>query len=225
MRKLLIGVALLMVIPTAASAGGGGHGSGLCAGFTSGTEVGMLDSCFQGTAHFAPVGEAITVVNYGELPHTFTAVDGSFDTGTLDSGETAEITVNEAGILQVYCSLHGTTDGGGMAGVLIAGEPEVTAIGVGLDSDITGGAMGSELETLAASVDNQSTMIAALTSSHSKLADTVGALAEDSLHPAWIVLFAAGAGALIATLVVHVTDRQRAIEEIGQEVGRVPLEA
>lgn len=50
--------------------------------------VSMLDSCFSGTAHFAPTETTITISNDGELAHTFTAVDGSFDSGQLQPGET-----------------------------------------------------------------------------------------------------------------------------------------
>ena len=81
MRRLLIVVAVLTLIPGVASAGGGG--SSQCPGFTTGTTVSMLDSCFSGTAHFAPTETTITISNDGALPHTFTAVDGSFGSGQL----------------------------------------------------------------------------------------------------------------------------------------------
>ena len=76
----------LTLIPGVASAGGGGGSQ--CPGFATGTTVSMLDSCFSGTAHFAPTETTITISNDGELAHTFTAVDGSFDSGQLQPGET-----------------------------------------------------------------------------------------------------------------------------------------
>ena len=123
MRKLLIAVAVLTLIPGVASAGGGGDIS-RCPGFATGTAVSMLDSCFNGTAHFAPSNTTITISNDGALPHTFTAVDGSFNSGQLAPGETFELTVSEPGIIQVFCTLHGTAEGQGMAGVLVVGEAE-----------------------------------------------------------------------------------------------------
>lgn len=98
----------------------------------------MLDSCFSGVAHFAPEGETITVANHGSLPHTFTAVDGSFDTGQLGSGATAEVSVGKSGVYRVFCVLHGTADGQGMAGVLIVGDP--TSVEAALVSNPSGAA-------------------------------------------------------------------------------------
>jgi hypothetical protein len=63
------------------------------------------------------------VRNDGELPHTYTAVDGSFDTGLLQPGQSAEIRVGDAGVFGAYCTLHGSSAGGGMAGALVVGDP------------------------------------------------------------------------------------------------------
>jgi hypothetical protein len=109
--------------PGAALAGGGGGGGGLCAGFASGQTLVMRDSCFEGTAHFAAAGSTLIVQNEGGAPHSFTAVDGSFDTGLLQPGQTAQFTLGADGIVPFYCTIHGTAQGQGMAGVLIVGEP------------------------------------------------------------------------------------------------------
>lgn len=127
-RSVLLLAMLMMLIPGLARGGGGGH-SGACAGFSEGDELVMEDSCFDGVAHFAEVGETVTVRNEGRIPHTVTAVDGSFDSGVLNAGETFEVTVSEPGAIRVYCTLHGTTDGDGMAGVVIAEQPRAAAAG------------------------------------------------------------------------------------------------
>jgi len=54
-----------------------------------------------GDAHFTPSGSTLTVSNDGLLPHTLAAVDGPFDTGFLDPGATAELTIDEPGVHQV----------------------------------------------------------------------------------------------------------------------------
>jgi hypothetical protein len=82
----------------------------------------MRDSCFEGTAQFVPAGGTINVFNEGEVPHSLSAVDGSFDTGNLEAGERAEFAVGAAGVIRYYCKLHGTASGEGMAGVIIVGE-------------------------------------------------------------------------------------------------------
>ena len=118
-------VALVVAGAVAASAGGGGHAGGACLAFTEGDTITMRDSCFEGVAHTAAAGATITVVNQGDLPHTLTAVDGSFDTGTVRPGASRTIALDEPGRQRVYCTLHGTTDGAGMAGVIdvVAAEP------------------------------------------------------------------------------------------------------
>ena len=125
MRKgwaMFLAICGLLLLPLPAAAGGGGGGGGPCAGFGAGAELIMRDNCFDGVAHFAEGGTTIVVQNKGELPHTFTAVDGSFDTGVLSPGESHDIQVGPDGVIRVYCTLHGTAHGTGMAGVLLVGD-------------------------------------------------------------------------------------------------------
>jgi plastocyanin len=120
-----LGFLLVLVVPAVpAVAGGGGGGGGPCSGFTRGSAISIQDSCFQGAAHFVKPNATVEVTNDGEAPHDFTAVDGSFASGILQPGDTFELTVDDAGILRYYCTLHGTSEGGGMAGVLVVGDSE-----------------------------------------------------------------------------------------------------
>lgn len=130
MRRPLTILSLLVVAlattATAAVAGGGGGGDAACLGFTDGAEVVLDDNCFEGVGHEAPAGTVLTVRNRGQLPHTYTAVDGSFDTGLLDPGAVAELEDLPAGVHAVRCTLHSSVDGDGMAGLLVvAGDEEV----------------------------------------------------------------------------------------------------
>lgn len=186
MRRLLVVVVALLAVPGSAAAGGGG-GMSLCAGFATGSEVSMLDSCFDGTAHFAPAGETLTIVNDGSLPHTFTAVDGSFDTGQLAGGESYEITVDEPGIIEVFCTLHGTAEGTGMAGVLVVGEAEPLPVSATADMSVIQEAVAEESQPLADALGNQSQMIAALTNAQATLTDAVEAQGggEIPAQPGW----------------------------------------
>lgn len=127
MRKLIALVLGMLLVAAPAQAGGGG-GGGLCSAFADGATVVMRDSCFEGTAHFAPAGAALLVTNDGGVEHTFTAADGSFDSGIVAAGDSFEITFDEPGIIRVFCTLHGSADGTGMAGVLIVGEPTPEAM-------------------------------------------------------------------------------------------------
>ena len=155
---------LIILWPGAVMAGGGGGGGGPCAGFASGTTLVMEDNCFSGVAHFARAGNTLLVRNDGDLPHSFTAVDGSFDTGLLQPGQTARIPLEADGISRAYCTLHGTADGHGMTGVLVVGNPEPKALGAaGLDE----GSVDSLVEhdkALLGELETQSRSLAALRS-------------------------------------------------------------
>ncbi|HKX73963.1 MAG TPA: hypothetical protein VJR05_01070 [Acidimicrobiia bacterium] len=166
--KLLLATLALVLIPGVALAGGGG-GSSLCPGFGTGATVSMLDSCFAGTAHFAPAGTELIVRNDGVLPHSYTATDGAFDSGQLQAGDSFSFTVSEPGIYQVYCSLHGSTAGEGMAGVLIVGEPAAPAVAATFDPSTIERAVAAETLPLAEAVNRQSAAIASLEASQAKL--------------------------------------------------------
>ena len=131
MRRVFL-VAILLMIPAVARAGGGGEIS-MCPAYSSGTTLSVLDSCFNGIAHSAPIGQTLTVSNEGQLPHTLTSIDGSFDTGQLLPGESASLSFDVAGIYKVFCTLHGSIDGSGMAGVLIVGEPDPAFVAAPID--------------------------------------------------------------------------------------------
>lgn len=128
MRRLLVlllaGIAILL-LSAPAWAGGGGHGIGLapCDGFSEGPHVAMRDNCFDGAAHLVQPGAGFTVRNVGGLAHTYTALDGTFDTGPLAVGARTQLAVSEPGIYKVVCTLHASDDGSGMTGVLVVGDP------------------------------------------------------------------------------------------------------
>ena len=110
-----------------ARTGGGGDGASPCAGYAEGDTVGLLDLCFDGTTHFVAANSTVTVRNGGVLPHNLTAVDGSVSTATLQPGESTTIEVGDPALVRVYCTLHGTAQGGGMSGVLAVGDAAPTA--------------------------------------------------------------------------------------------------
>jgi len=124
--KRMIGAAALCLLALAAGAAeaGGGGGGGACAGYAATQVIVMRDSCFEGTAQFVAPGSTIEVLNEGKAPHSLSFVDGSYDTGSLESGDQAAFTVGEAGVMRYYCKLHGTANGDGMAGVIIVGEAD-----------------------------------------------------------------------------------------------------
>lgn len=161
MRRILVTVALVLLLPGVASAGGGGDIS-LCPGFATGTTLSMLDSCFNGTAHFAPANTALIISNDGAMAHTFTAVDGTFDSGQVQPGETFELTIDEPGVYEVFCSLHGTADGEGMAGVLLVGEAEPLPVSAAINMDAIKEAVAEDDQEVIEALDRNTLAIGSL---------------------------------------------------------------
>ncbi len=55
------------------------------------------------------VGTTLTFVNRDLQPHTATSLEGAaaaFDTGTLEQGETEQITFTQPGDYPYYCTVH-----------------------------------------------------------------------------------------------------------------------
>ena len=51
-------------------------------------------------------GTTITVTNDDGTAHTVTATKGAFDTGDIDGGATAQITVDRPGSYSYFCDIH-----------------------------------------------------------------------------------------------------------------------
>ncbi|HXR60454.1 MAG TPA: cupredoxin domain-containing protein [Solirubrobacterales bacterium] len=49
--------------------------------------------------------------NEDTAPHTATADDGSFDTGTIEQGKLGSVTFKEAGTFTYFCEIHPTMQG------------------------------------------------------------------------------------------------------------------
>lgn len=56
------------------------------------------------------VGDTVVVTNTGGT-HTCTALDGSFDTGKLKKGQSAEIIISVAGDHPYHCAIHTSMKG------------------------------------------------------------------------------------------------------------------
>ncbi len=52
------------------------------------------------------LGDTVRFVNENAQPHTATADGGAFDTGTLNSGETAAFAFPDAAIYSYSCAFH-----------------------------------------------------------------------------------------------------------------------
>ena len=61
---------------------------------------------FSPMAITVPAGQAVTWTNGDDIPHTVRAVDGSFRSKPLDSGDSYSFTFAKPGIYAYFCSIH-----------------------------------------------------------------------------------------------------------------------
>ena len=73
-------------------------------------EIVIADFAFVGD-QLVPVGGQVVVTNTDGASHTWTAVDGSFDSGTLGEGDSFEFTFDEPGVFEYVCSIHPSMTG------------------------------------------------------------------------------------------------------------------
>jgi plastocyanin len=197
---LIVSLVGLLFAAAPAAAGGGG-GGGPCGGFGAGQKVVLRDNCFDKIAFSVQPGTELVVMNEGGQSHSYTAVDGSFDTGLLKPGATAHIQVGSGGIVQVYCTLHGTASGEGMSGVLVVGDPALAgAAASGLPAEVKA-AIDQQTVLLAAEVADRAAAQAELKSELASIRQQVDTLQSSRLSGATLLGLLGsvlGAGALAA---------------------------
>ena len=85
--------------------------------------VRMVDRTFNPKEITVSVGTTVVWENTSSLPHTVTADDGSFDSGTVSPGGTFEVTFTQAGQVPYHCEFHGGAGGVGMSGTITVTSP------------------------------------------------------------------------------------------------------
>ena len=68
--------------------------------------VTMGDLFFSPASVTIAVGDTVTWRNTGQAPHNATADDGSFETPTLNNGQSASHTFSQAGTFSYICTIH-----------------------------------------------------------------------------------------------------------------------
>lgn len=95
-------------------------------------DVDVADDTFVPATIEVTEGDTVRWTQSGSNPHTVTASDGSFDShpdcnsfadaaagNCMAQGDTYEQTFAEAGEVDYYCKIHGTSGGAGMAGTVV----------------------------------------------------------------------------------------------------------
>jgi plastocyanin len=86
-------------------------------------QVSIIDSTYAPEELTITPGTTVIWTNNGEFPHTVTADDGSFNSGSLQSGNRFEHTFDLPGTYPYHCEIHGGPGGVGMSGVISVEAP------------------------------------------------------------------------------------------------------
>jgi plastocyanin len=74
-------------------------------------KVQIVEFAYEPDPVVVQAGGKVTWQNEDTAPHTATADDGSFDTGTIDKGKLGSATFKEAGTFTYFCEIHPTMHG------------------------------------------------------------------------------------------------------------------
>lgn len=81
-------------------------------------EIAIVDFAFAPENITVPVGSTVSWTHTGRAPHTATADNGTFDSGSLSNGGTFDFTFAAAGTYAYYCKIHGGPGQSGMSAVI-----------------------------------------------------------------------------------------------------------
>ncbi|HWN73383.1 MAG TPA: cupredoxin domain-containing protein [Solirubrobacterales bacterium] len=74
-------------------------------------KVQIVEFTYEPDPVVVQAGGKVTWQNEDTAPHTATADDGSFDTGTIDKGKLGSATFKEPGTFTYFCEIHPTMHG------------------------------------------------------------------------------------------------------------------
>lgn len=74
-------------------------------------KVDIVEFTYQPDPVVVQTGGKVIWQNQDTAPHTATADDGSFDTGTIEKGKIGSETFKEAGTFTYFCEIHPTMKG------------------------------------------------------------------------------------------------------------------
>ena len=74
--------------------------------FAAGHSVAIVDFAFNSPSLTIAAGDTVTWTNMGHAPHTSTADNGAWDSGTLQPGASFSHTFTTAGTFSYHCNIH-----------------------------------------------------------------------------------------------------------------------
>lgn len=142
LATVLFAVALLLVVP---------HTS-----FAATVTVTMNDSTFSPRDITINPGDTVKWVNASGMAHTATGDNGSFDSGTVASGQSFAAMFNAPGTYAYHCRFHGGAGGAGMAGRIIVASSAISNTNTNINTNAnTNSSSASQLQAQAQVLLNQ----------------------------------------------------------------------
>ena len=89
-----------------ATTGAGGNGPAPSGEAERSAKVEIVEYTYEPDPVTVQVGGKVIWLNQDTAPHTATADDGSFDTGTLERGKLKAETFKQAGTFTYHCEIH-----------------------------------------------------------------------------------------------------------------------
>ncbi|HET6997946.1 MAG TPA: cupredoxin family copper-binding protein [Solirubrobacterales bacterium] len=108
-----VGAALLLAAAAVSLIGCGGEGDGTdrtssgSSARAQSAEVTIRDYIYEPATITVPTGTTVAFTNRDSTPHTATSKEsGEFESGSIDSGESGQVTLRESGTFAYYCLFH-----------------------------------------------------------------------------------------------------------------------
>ena len=114
MRLFIASISALLVLGACSSDPASTSGSSDGAGESGATSsISAVDNAFEPEELSLAAGEEVTVTftNEGDAPHTFTSTELGFDTGSVEPGDSAEVTFTAPDQDTTFiCTIHEASD-------------------------------------------------------------------------------------------------------------------
>jgi plastocyanin len=109
--KTFLAPVLVLLAFGLAACGGSGDSSTESSEAAHAEKVKIVEFVYGPDPVTVQVGGKVTWQNEDTAPHTATADDGSFDTGTIERGKIKSETFKQAGTFTYFCEIHPTMHG------------------------------------------------------------------------------------------------------------------
>ena len=100
-----------------------------------GTTVKISNFSFQPASITVPAGGTVVWTNEDSVPHTITANDGSFDSGSIGGGSQYEHTFSQPGTYRYHCAIHPSMTGEVIVSEAKSDSPSLQKVGLELVAD------------------------------------------------------------------------------------------